>query len=632
MCGISGIYGLEEVQKANELIKRMNDTLIHRGPNDEGYFTDVNIALGHRRLSIIDLSSAGHQPMESCDGRYSIVFNGEIYNFQEIKKKISASPNGSSEIQFKTNSDTEVLLAAYQKWGKECLSLLNGMFAFAIWDKQAKELFVARDRLGIKPLYYYKNEKNVLFASEVRALMASGIVPRIASKEGIVDFLRYQTVHAPNTILKDVYMLMPGHYMRISEKEFSITEYWNLKNNISADSEGKSYEEVGKDIKELLLASVERRLISDVPFGAFLSGGIDSSAIVGLMSQVSNKKVKTFSVVFDESEYSEAKYAKMAAKKFNTDHHELKLTPNDFLNELPSGLKAFDHPTADALNTYVVSKLTKEAGITMALSGLGGDELFAGYDIFKRSVKLNNNQPLWSVPLRLRKGMGQLLKSVKDTVSSEKIHQLLSLSDGNFSSTYPISRQFLSDDLIAKILNQNDLPENSVYLLLKTQFSPDSPDHAFLSKVSIAEISTYMQNVLLRDTDQMSMAHALEVRVPFLDYKLVEYVLGVSDEYKFPTYTKKLLVESLGDLLPPEIAHRPKMGFLFPWDSWLRNELKDFCEQKIAKLGENNFFNNQVLMDYWMAFLKGDKKINWARIWIFVVLSNWLTENKVAIE
>lgn len=632
MCGISGIYGLKDEHAAGGIIRMMNDKLVHRGPNDEGVYTDVNIALGHRRLSIIDLSSAGHQPMNSSDGRYSIVFNGEIYNFQEIKNKICESQNPASQIQFKTQSDTEVLLAAYQIWGKECLDLLNGMFAFAIWDRHSKELFIARDRLGIKPLYYYQNETCVLFASEVRALLASEIVPRIASKDGIIDFLRYQTIHAPNTILKDVYMLMPGHCMQISKEGFKITEYWNLKNTISKESEGKSYKEVGTDIKELLLASVERRLISDVPFGAFLSGGIDSSAIVGLMSQVSNRQVKTFSVVFDESEFSEAKYAKMVARKFNTDHHELKLTPNDFLNELPSGLSAFDHPTADALNTYVVSKLTKEAGITMALSGLGGDELFAGYDIFKRSAKLNNRQSLWNIPSGLRKVTGKLLMGVKDTVSSEKINQLLSLSNGRFSSTYPISRQFLNDDLISKLLLQKKLPENSIYALLNKQFDIDSSDIAFLSKVSIAEISTYMQNVLLRDTDQMSMAHALEVRVPFLDYKLVEYVLGVSDEYKFPHYTKKLLVESLGDLLPPEIVHRPKMGFLFPWDSWLRNELKDFCEQKLVQLGENDLFDKEVLIDYWTSFLKGDKKINWARIWIFVVLSNWLSENKVEIE
>lgn len=628
MCGLSGIYGLNEVQRADMLIRDMNSTMAHRGPNDEGYFIEDKIALGHRRLSIIDLSSAGHQPMRSLDGRYTIVFNGEIYNYLEVKNEIVST----TEIKFNTGSDTEVLLGAYQAWGKDCLRRLNGMFAFAVWDHAKKELFIARDRLGIKPLYYYQKDALVLFASEIRALLASGIVPRKASQEGVIDFLRYQTVHAPNTILKDVYMLMPGHYMLISSVGVTISKYWSLNDNISKASVGKSYQEVNSDIKGLLLAAVERRLVSDVPFGAFLSGGIDSSAVVGLMSQVANRKVKTFSVVFDESEFSEAKYAKMVADKFQTDHHELKLTPSDFLKELPAGLSAFDHPTADALNTYVVSKYTKEAGITMALSGLGGDELFAGYDIFKRSVKLRNNQFIWNLPLSLRKAGGQLLMKMKPTVSAEKIHQLLSLSTGDFSSVYPVSRQFLTDALISKMVNRTRMPSNAVAEGLRTTYGIETADIPFLSKVSIAEISTYMQNVLLRDTDQMSMAHALEVRVPFLDYTLVEYVLGISDNYKYPTYTKKLLVESLGDMLPPEIVHRPKMGFLFPWNAWLKNELRAFCEEKITTLSKHDFFNGEVLSEYWRAFLNGDQKINWARIWIFVVLSNWLTENNVEIE
>jgi asparagine synthase (glutamine-hydrolysing) len=632
MCGISGIYGLKEVPTATEVIKKMNETLIHRGPNDGGLFVDNDIALGHRRLSIIDLSEAGHQPMQSPDKRYTLVYNGEVYNYPEVKQKLAAATGIPESVLFKTQSDTEVLLKAYETWGANCLKYLNGMFAFAIWDASKKELFIARDRLGIKPLYYYRKNDLVLFASEVRALLASGLVPRIATQEGVIDFLRYQTVHAPNTMLKDVYMLMPGNSLTIRENVFEITPYWDLQSNTGHGSEGKSYSVVCQDIHDLLHASVERRMISDVPFGAFLSGGIDSSAIVALMSEVSNRQVKTFSVVFDDSALSEARYAQMIADKFHTEHHELKLTPLDFLQELHAGLDAFDHPSADALNTYMVSKLTKEAGITMALSGLGGDELFAGYDIFNRSQKLNNFRWLWNVPSALRNFAGNMLVQLKDDMSSHKIKQLLDLENGDFSATYPISRQFLNDDFIMRLVHAKVKPENAVCRQLKAMGLRSNDKPNFLSTVSIAEITSYMQNVILRDTDQMSMAHALEVRVPFLDYSLVEYVLGIQDVYKFRSYTKSLLVESLGNLLPPEIVHRPKMGFLFPWDTWLRNDLRAFCETKIQHLGEMEFFDKKLLLDYWNNFLKGDRKINWARIWIFVVLSTWLTKNQVRIE
>jgi asparagine synthase (glutamine-hydrolysing) len=632
MCGISGIYGLEDIQTAGPLLTKMNDTLSHRGPNDAGVFVEKNIALGHRRLSIIDLSNAGHQPMQSQDGRYTLIFNGEIYNYKEVKKKIIRFTGQPENNLFKTQTDTEVLLKAYEVWGKECLKELNGMFAFAIWDKQTSSLFIARDRLGIKPLYYYRKDNLLLFASEIRSLLASGLVPRTAARAGVIDFLRYQTVHAPNTILKDVFMLMPGHCLVVNQTSFTIATYWDLEKNKRHASAGKDYQGVCKDIKELLMAAVERRMISDVPFGAFLSGGIDSSAIVALMSQVSTQQVKTFSVVFDESELSEARYAQMVADKFHTEHHELKLTPADFLKELHAGLSAFDHPSADALNTYVVSKLTKDAGITMALSGLGGDELFAGYDIFNRSKKLNQHQWIWKTPVGLRKLAGGLLMKAKDDMTSQKINQLLNLSDGAFSSTYPIARQFLDDGFISRLVCMEKLPENAVQAQVKVQLETAGHPTDFYSKVSITEITSYMQNVILRDTDQMSMAHALEVRVPFLDYTLVEYMLGVSDDFKYRNYNKSLLVESLGDLLPPEIVHRPKMGFLFPWETWLKGSLKDFCTVKINELGDTHFFDKKLLLEYWNAFLKGDKKINWARIWIFVVLSNWLSENKVSIE
>lgn len=629
MCGINGILGLNDVALAKQKVQAMNNAMKHRGPDDEGVFADSNIALGHRRLSIIDLSAAGHQPMASHDGRYHIVYNGELYNYKELKFELQRVVSGSKDVAyfFQTNTDTEVIIAAYARWGEDCVNRFNGMFAFCIWDNLKQELFIARDRLGIKPLYYIYTNEVLAFSSEIRSLLASELIVRQLDENSLVDYLRYQTVHAPNTIVKGVKMLMPGHYIKNDSRKVTIHSYWNLKKNISHASAGKSYLEVCKDVNTLLTKAVERRLVADVPFGAFLSGGIDSSAIVGLMSKVSSDKVKTFSVTFDEHAFSEAKYAQLIAKKFNTDHHEIKLNPADFLEQLPNALKAMDHPSGDGPNTYIVSKATKEAGITMALSGLGGDELFAGYDVFKRSLELNKKAWLNALPKFMRSAGGTILTKVKPGVASEKIAAFLSQDEVNFRSFYPLSRQVLMDKEIASILIKKELTGNRVAEIISESIISDSKFK--ISQTSIAEISTYMQNVLLGDADQMSMALALEIRVPFIDYTLVEYVLGIPDKYKSTHSPKKLLVDSLGDLLPSEVVNRPKMGFTFPWNDWMKNELKLFCEQRVLSLSKRKFFNEKQIVSLWNRFLKNDPRITWSRIWILVVLENWLLENQI---
>jgi asparagine synthase (glutamine-hydrolysing) len=628
MCGINGILGLSDESIAKQKVVAMNTCMQHRGPDDEGVFVNEKIVLGHRRLSIIDLSAAGHQPMASFDQRYQIVYNGELYNFKELKFELQrvVSGSGHQAYFFQTNTDTEVIIAAYARWGEECVQHFNGMFAFAIWDNEKKELFIARDRLGIKPLYYSYINKVLAFSSEIRSLLAAELLPRKLDESSLIDYLRYQTVHAPNTIIKGFKMLMPGHYIKVANDKITIHGYWDLVKNSSEASKGKSYNEVCKDVNILLTKAVERRLVADVPFGAFLSGGIDSSAIVGLMSKVSSEKVQTFSVTFDESEFSEAKYAQLIAKKFNTNHHEIKLSPADFLKEIPNALKAMDHPSGDGPNTYIVSKATKNAGITMALSGLGGDELFAGYDVFKRSQELNKKAWLNAIPGFIR-GMGaSVLTKAKPGVGSEKIAELLKQDKINFNSFYPLSRQVLMDAQILKIVNKTQLSPNRVAEIVSE--IPSKNNH-LLTRTSIAEISSYMQNVLLGDADQMSMAVALEVRVPFIDYTLVEYVLGVPDNYKNPTSPKKLLVDAMGELLPSEIVNRPKMGFTFPWKEWMKNEMKTFCEQKLRSLSKRSFFNEQEVMKLWNAFLIGDPRITWSRLWILVVLENWIQENQI---
>lgn len=628
MCGINGILGIENPEKGKLYVAKMNAKMAHRGPDDEGIFADSHIAVGQRRLSIIDLSNAGHQPMWSNDKRYCIVYNGELYNFKELRFDLERASRGSNEkpYHFITASDTEVILAAYSRWGKDCLSKFNGMYGFAIWDVEQKELFIARDRLGIKPVYYSFQNQVLAFSSELRSLLQSEIVPRKLNKEALVDYLRYQTVHAPQTMVKDVFMLMPGHYIIANQQGIKIEKYWDINTSTSSKKIDTPYNDVCKRVNILFEKAVQRRLVADVPFGAFLSGGIDSSAVVGMMSKVSTSKVKTFSVVFEDEKFSEAKYARIIANKFDTEHHEIKLTPNDFKNELNDALLAMDHPSGDGPNTYVVSKATKNAGITMALSGLGGDELFAGYDIFNRTLKLDKLKWLSGIPgISLA---AKLNKSLRPGVSSAKIAELLDLNSLSFKNTYPLSRQVLLEDQIKKLLKEKSLSKNKVAEIIKNIHAQSGH---LLSAVGIAEISTYMQNVLLRDTDQMSMAHALEIRVPFLDYELVEYVMGLPDTYKIPLTPKKLLVDSLGDLLPPEIVNRPKMGFTLPWKNWLKADFKNLCESNLKLLAQNPHFNALELDLLWQRFLKDDPFISWSRIWYLVVLQSWITDNNIDV-
>jgi asparagine synthase (glutamine-hydrolysing) len=628
MCGITGIVGLNiESSIPKMVVQKMTDAMTHRGPNSQGIWNDSNCYLGHRRLSIIDLSESGNQPFISQDGRYVLVYNGELYNYKELKFSLQRTEFGANQLPyiFKTNTDTEVILASYLRWGKECVNYFNGMFAFAIWDKQEQRLVMARDRMGVKPLYYHFKNNVLLFASEIRSLLKSDLIEKKINQQSLSEYIQYATVHAPNTLLEHVKVLMPGHILEFETKHFTFTisQYWNIT-NFTKSKEDLDYKQTCGKVNELLTQSVERRLISDVPFGAFLSGGIDSSAIVGLMSKVSSEKIQTFTVNFDESEFSEAKYAQVIAKKFNTQHHNITLTPDDFLSQLPEALNAIDHPSGDGANTYIVSKATKNAGITMALSGLGGDELFAGYDIFKRYLELEKKAWLNLIPA---KGIvGKLLAANKKSIQGDKTSEILNLDVINGINAYSINRKLFNQvdykSLLKKSYNDNAFIQNVI-----KNCETDSKHK--LSRVSLFEIKTYMQNVLLRDADQMSMAVALEVRVPFLDYKLVEFVLSINDTHKFPHTPKQLLVDSLGDLLPNEIINREKMGFTLPWKDWLKNELKEFCKENIAQLSKLSFVNREAVLLIWNRFLKNDPKITWSRVWHLVVLNHWIKTNHI---
>ncbi|MCA6365229.1 MAG: asparagine synthase (glutamine-hydrolyzing) [Bacteroidetes bacterium] len=626
MCGITGIYSAHTTLATRQRVEAMNTALAHRGPDDAGIFEGDHVVLGHRRLSIIDLSPGGHQPMHSADGRYTIVFNGEIYNFREVRAQIT-------NWQFRSESDTEVILAAYAQWGKACVQHFNGMFAFALYDAHTRELWIVRDRLGIKPLYYWYHEGTLVFASEIRAVLASELVVRRASETAVGEYLRWQTVLAPNTIVENVHLLPAGHWMLLSSSGMKQEAWWTLPGNFRKEVAAQPLPEIHKEIRRLLREAVERRLVADVPFGAFLSGGIDSSAIVALMSEVSSAPVNTFSVTFDESEFSEAKYAKMVADKYGTRHHEIRLRPDDFLHDLPAAVAAMDHPGGDGPNTWVVSKATKAAGITMALTGLGGDELFAGYSVFTRMAELEGKAWLNQIPRPLRSMGGRMLELLRPGVASSKTAEVLRLPKINFESAYPLSRLLLLPGQLKQI-GGNAFPVNDVFKAHTQLLKEFAGNDYLLSRISIAEMSTYMQHVLLRDSDQMSMAHGLELRVPFMDYTLVEYALSIPDNYKYPHTPKKLLVDALGDLLPREIIDRPKMGFTLPWEQWMKNELSSFCETNLFELTDDQYdwgFSQKGLKKIWRQFKDGDPNVSWSRIWPLVVLGHWLKKNNVSL-
>lgn len=624
MCGICGIFGIEKLNDARRRVQQMNLAMAHRGPDADGIYEGNNVVLGHRRLSIIDLSTDGNQPFYSDDKRYVIVFNGEIYNYKVIRDQLS-------EFVFKTQTDTEVLLNAYRKWGMDFLGKLEGMFAFALWDTLDCKLILVRDRLGIKPLYYFQNNTSFLFASEIRSLLASGVINRSLNQTALIDYLRYQTVHAPETMVEGVKMVLPGHFMVISDNEVEIRKYWSIDTEAKNISENATEAGIHSKIKMLFEKAVTKRMIADVPFGAFLSGGIDSTAVVALMAKHSEKPVKTFCITFEDAEFSEASYAKLVSEKYGTHHTEINLTPDDFLRLVPSALAAMDHPSGDGPNTFVVSKVTKEAGITMALSGLGGDELFAGYESFKRLKKLRSSEWLQYFPAGLRSFGGSILNVVNPSVSSDKIGEFLKLHYYFIENVYPLTRKVLTESKIKELTGKASLPSNRVYQIVNEMIGVKglAASYSDLSKVTISEISTYLQNTLLRDTDQMSMAHSLEVRVPFLDHELVSYILGIRDGIKFPFTPKKLLTDSLGDLIPHEIILRPKMGFVFPWEKWMKNELKEFCSERIYSLAQREYFQKGKVALHWENFLKGDKRITWSRIWYLIVLEDWINRNKI---
>lgn len=640
MCGIAGALYFEEPCSSDpsRIAQRMTDALAHRGPDGQrvivhrqsGADGKTVVAFGHRRLAIIDLTDRAAQPMASRSRSHLLTFNGEIYNFRALRRELQE--RGRS---FASDSDTEVILQAYDEWGVRGFERLRGMFAFGLWDADRQQLLLVRDRFGIKPLYVARAEGVLLFASEVRALLASGLVPRRLDPTSLWQYLGYQTVPCPRTLIDGVSLVEPGTIVAVgADGVATTTRYWDLLGSAQAGVTSDAPASV-RDVRELLAESVDLHLVSDVPVGVFLSGGIDSSAIVALV-RAAGRTPATFSVGFAERSFDESPYARLVADRFGANHTHLELSEAALLEALPKALEAMDHPSGDGVNTYVVSRAVHEAGVKVALSGLGGDELFGGYPSFARLHRARRLLAGWGqAPQIVRGAAASVVRAVGSTVTSTKLASVME-SDGSIAAAWPVTRQLLSaverrSLLSATWLARADQGDPYVEHLSRTFAA--APQAGIGAQISYAEALTYMHDVLLRDTDQMSMAHGLEVRVPLLDHRLAEYLMRLPDSVRgLEAGGKPLLVRAMGSELPAEIVTRPKQGFTLPFDPWMRGALRDFCAIRLGPLGLDGrgLFRPRAISRLWEQFLARDRRVTWSRIWTLVALETWLDAHGIA--
>jgi asparagine synthase (glutamine-hydrolysing) len=628
MCGIFGIVG-QNACVAPEVLERSTQSLAHRGPDDSGTVLlrdsipcETEVGLGNRRLAILDLSPLGHQPMHDAETGNWIVYNGEMYNFHEVRAELEQA--GAT---LRSNSDTEVLLKAYARWGEACLAKFRGIFAFAIWDAQNHRLFLARDPMGIKPLYYAVSGPYFIFASEVRTLLGTGLIPRKVDHAGLVNFLTFGSAYDPLTLIEGVRSLPAGHVLIWQNGTLQQSQYWDMVDEGIALSSIADRDETyaAEQLQPVLEEAVRLQLVSDVPVGVFLSGGIDSSALVSILSR-SAVKPSTFSIVFQEGEFSEAEYSRAIAAKFHTDHHEICVSQNDVLASISDALLAMDLPTMDGINTYFVSREARKTGIKVALSGLGGDEIFAGYSSFRTMPRMERFAQWWRhVPGVVRLPVAAAFAAL--TPESDQNRKLASLARGNGHILHPyfLSRMLFTpaqrDGLFPSGKQAADAASASVNLSLQRALPLDA-----VNRVSYLESRCYMLNTLLRDTDFMSMSQGLEVRVPLIDHRLAKAVLALPGRWKLNGTPKKLLVGALNGSLPDEIVHRSKRGFTLPFEHWMRQELRAEIEPVLAvqriKAGPlGGLLDAKRVQKVWTDFLRGT--ISWSRPWSLYVLERW---------
>jgi asparagine synthase (glutamine-hydrolysing) len=630
VCGIAGVLTFDDATiDGAAAVARMVRALGHRGPDGQGTWTAQTsggqLALAHTRLAIIDLSARGAQPMARRD--LAVTYNGELYNYRALAAALAGET-------FESASDTEVLLAAWQRWGSGALDRLDGMFAFALWDGRRERLVLARDRFGIKPLYIHADDSRIVFASEVRALLASGLVDRRLDPQALWHYLGCQTAPTPRTLIDGVEMLEPGSWLEIDVRG-TVTgrRYWHLLEAASRESVPESRVSAAKEVRTRLTEAVTSHMVSDVPVGVFLSGGIDSGALISTLGSA-GLSPHTFTVALGEAGYDESVEAAAVARAFGTTHERVSLREDDLLAMLPDVLAATDHPSGDGVNTYVVSRAVRAQGVKVALSGLGGDELFGGYDSFRRLDRIAAAaRQVGRSPAPIRRAAASVIRQVGGGgVAAEKAAAVLD-TGGTLAELWPVTRQVYSVRARRGLLPASMIPADTrSYEGILAEAYASAPGAPPWACMTYAETRAYMHDILLRDTDQMSMAHALEVRVPFLDHRLAAYVTALPDAWKREGgRAKSLLLDALDVPLPAEVTHRKKRGFTLPFDVWMRGTLRPFCE---AQLGAQGLDGRGLLlpgqaMRLWQRFLERAPGVTWGRIWPLVALNSWLTRHSL---
>jgi asparagine synthase (glutamine-hydrolysing) len=622
MCGISGKINFDFERKIDALeLKRMTDVIKHRGPDDEGFYINQNVGLGFRRLSIIDLST-GHQPLANEDGSIWIIFNGEIYNYQELQHNLILQGH-----VFKTKSDTETIVHLYEQYGANCVKFLRGMFAFAIWDNNKRQLFCARDRFGIKPFYYYVDNEKLVFGSEIKSILKDINIDTTLSSDAVDSYFAFGYITSDLSIYKNIRKLQPAHYLLLSFEDKVAIEtkrYWEI--NFEPDH-SKTAEQWMEEIVDCLSETVKMHMISDVPLGAFLSGGIDSSSVVAMMAKNSNRPIKTFSIGFKEQQFSELQYAREVATKYGCDHHEQIVEPES-IDLLPKLVSAYDEPFADtsAIPTYYVSQMARQH-VTVALSGDGGDELFAGYDIYAYFKKLYTSPFNFNMPLVNRAIWGSIHKLIPQSIKGKGVSYFLSQNKkylGAYVSSWtrPERTKLLSKYFLS--VNPGQASEPYKEMLLREASAND-----FITSLQYLDLQTYMVDDILTKVDRASMMNSLEVRVPLLDHKFAELTFKIPSDLKLKGDQQKFIFKkSMAPLLPKSILEHPKTGFSIPISLWFKSDLKNYVYETFNS--NDCLLYNHVDKKYVQKTVIGNKlggRDFSGKIWSLLFFNEWLKQN-----
>jgi asparagine synthase (glutamine-hydrolysing) len=606
MCGIAGCF-LRTRDDAAARAGRMAECMAHRGPDGDGLaqlrVCGWDAAIVHRRLAIIDLTPEAAQPMHEASSGVVLVFNGEIYNYLDVRSRLTALGH-----RFVSRSDTEVLLRAYLEWGRDALAHLDGMFAFALWDPRTESLFLARDRFGIKPLYYFMDADRFVFASEVRSLLESGVVPRILNREMVAPFLQTGSVVSPDTLVRDVHSLAPGHSATWRDGRLVQTQYWTLAEAMERGGLPPSRDE----LSETFLSAVRSEMVSDVPIGLFLSGGVDSSALVSALATEGD--LRTVSLVFEESAYDERIFSRQVARAFGTVHTEIDISSKDVADDLIRLPERQDQPSADGLNTYLVSRAAREAGLTVALSGLGGDEIFAGYPSFKLARRWPAIRMLRHLPSPLRAALGAVAAPLLGTRRHKAGRVLTHVS--SIEQLYTLTRELHSPSAVQALTGMTIRDEPFEH--------GDIRDPVNL--MTLLESGRYLLDTTLRQADGMSMAVSLEVRVPLLNHRLAELVMRTRPQDRFRAgVSKPLILDALRTPLPSDVVTRRKGTFTLPYADWLRSDHRPLAEELLfgAPTIARGIIDQAATRRLWEGFLARRPDVGWAQIWSLCTFEGW---------